>query len=267
MTPRLKHLIPSGVVAGLPIATGLRQALARAEAAVAEGNRTEAVRLLDALATGFPESTAIASLRQRLAGDEATDSARVPTGEDAAVPRSPVAESPSTPGATDTPAPEPRTAITVLPEPEAPVVTESAPEAPATATPIGVETAARSAPDSVSPAPLPMPVGAEAGTGTDPTEAGTAMAAALHPPRLVGRVAPEYPAIARQRRIEGWVELEYVVDTGGRVVDVRVLDSHPTRVFDAAAERALRRWRFEPASRGGVPEPAVGRTRIDFTLG
>lgn len=80
-------------------------------------------------------------------------------------------------------------------------------------------------------------------------------------------MSPDYPATARQRRIEGWVELEYVVGPDGRVVDVRVVQSYPTRIFDAAAERALKRWRFEPGRRDGEPTTTVGRTRIDFNLG
>jgi outer membrane biosynthesis protein TonB len=46
-----------------------------------------------------------------------------------------------------------------------------------------------------------------------------------------------------------------------------VLDSDPPRVFDVTAERALRRWQFEPASRGGIPTQSMGRTRIEFSPG
>jgi outer membrane biosynthesis protein TonB len=46
-----------------------------------------------------------------------------------------------------------------------------------------------------------------------------------------------------------------------------VLDSDPPRVFDVTAKRALRRWQFEPASRGGIPTQSMGRTRIEFSPG
>lgn len=241
--------------------------LARAEVAASEGRRDDAARLLNALDAGFPGSTAINSLRQRIAS---TADARLASPTAATAAPAPV------PAMSDTspevappaaPAPAPLSPATSAPEPAALAATGPEPNLPAgpgpdstaaTAVAAVIETATvpEAAADPAAPGPTAAPPATRPASETAPA-----------PPRVVERFAPDYPAIARQRRIEGWVELEYVVDANGRVVDVRVLDSYPTRIFDAAAERALRRWRFEPASRAGAPAPAVGRTRIDFTLG
>ncbi|MGH7787151.1 MAG: TonB family protein [Candidatus Binatia bacterium] len=66
------------------------------------------------------------------------------------------------------------------------------------------------------------------------------------PPRVVHREAPEYPRMARQRRLEGVVIVRAVVDRSGVVEaeGLRVVDSNPP--FDDAALAAVRLWRFQP---------------------
>ena len=60
-------------------------------------------------------------------------------------------------------------------------------------------------------------------------------------------VPPAYPPSAMSAGTEGAVELEYLIDGGGYVRQIRVLRAHPVGVFDAAAKAALSAWRF-PAS-------------------
>ncbi len=68
---------------------------------------------------------------------------------------------------------------------------------------------------------------------------------AAQPPAVLSRKVPEYPAEAREQRLEGSVLLQAIVDREGRVEDpVIVLRSLPP--FDAAAIAALRQWRFTP---------------------
>ena len=55
----------------------------------------------------------------------------------------------------------------------------------------------------------------------------------VKPPKLVRRIEPDYPEIARQARIEGVVILEATTDVFGRVTGVRVLRSVP--LLDEAA--------------------------------
>jgi TonB family protein len=78
-------------------------------------------------------------------------------------------------------------------------------------------------------------------------------------------VNPVYPESARKRGVEGWVEMAFTVTPEGRVEDVEVRNSSPAEVFDDAATRAIRQWRFEPVERNGqkVAQRAMVRLRFE----
>lgn len=77
-------------------------------------------------------------------------------------------------------------------------------------------------------------------------------------------VQPVYPESARKRGVEGWVELAFTVMPNGTVEDVEVRNASPANVFDDAALRAIRGWRFEPVERNGerVAQRAMVRLRF-----
>jgi TonB family protein len=77
-------------------------------------------------------------------------------------------------------------------------------------------------------------------------------------------VQPVYPEQARKRGVEGWVELAFTVMPNGTVDDVEVRNASPADVFDDAAVRAIRGWRFEPVERNGerVAQRAMVRLRF-----
>lgn len=65
--------------------------------------------------------------------------------------------------------------------------------------------------------------------------------------RITRRVAPQYPALAQRRGIEGSVTVRMRIDVRGRVTDAVVVRSEPPGVFDRSALRAVRGYRFAPA--------------------
>jgi protein TonB len=77
-------------------------------------------------------------------------------------------------------------------------------------------------------------------------------------------VNPQYPEAARKKGIEGWVELAFTVSLSGSVENVEVRNASPADVFDDAARRAVRQWRFEPVVRNGqiVEQRAMVRLRF-----
>jgi protein TonB len=85
-------------------------------------------------------------------------------------------------------------------------------------------------------------------------------------PLPVARTAPSYPAGARSKGITGAVTLSIQVDAQGRVTDVRVLKSEPAGTFDDAAVRAVRGWRFQPATYQGQPVAVRVEQRLAFDL-
>jgi len=82
------------------------------------------------------------------------------------------------------------------------------------------------------------------------------------------RVDPDYPPQAKQRGIEGYVDLEFTIGPAGNVQDVRVIGARPAQVFDQAALRAVRRWRYNPKVEGGTAVARTGvQVRLRFQLG
>jgi protein TonB len=86
----------------------------------------------------------------------------------------------------------------------------------------------------------------------------------IKPPRLVRRIEPDYPEIARASRIQGVVILEATTDVYGRVTGVRVLRSVP--LLDGAAIDAVRQWVYEPLLVNGRPRPVTFTVTVKFVL-
>jgi protein TonB len=81
------------------------------------------------------------------------------------------------------------------------------------------------------------------------------------------RVDPTYPPEASRDGIEGWVKLGFTISASGAVSDITVLDSEPKRVFDRAARRALKKWKYKPKLDGGKPVSQSGMVVVlDFKL-
>jgi protein TonB len=83
-------------------------------------------------------------------------------------------------------------------------------------------------------------------------------------PRLLKRVEPAYPEIARQAHVQGTVILEATTDIYGRVVEVKVLRSMP--LLDGAAVEAVRQWLYEPMVINGRPRGVVFTVTLRFEL-
>lgn len=94
----------------------------------------------------------------------------------------------------------------------------------------------------------------------DPVRAG----GTVKPPKLIKRVVPGYPEIARAARVEGTVILEATTDIFGRVVRVHILKSIP--LLDEAAASAVRKWVYEPLLLYGKPRAVVFTVKIKFEL-
>ena len=84
-------------------------------------------------------------------------------------------------------------------------------------------------------------------------------------PRKTVDVRPVYPEVARLARKEGMVILEAVLDTSGRVTQLRVIRSEP--LLDQAAIDAVRQWRYAPSTYGGKPVSVLMTITVRFTLG
>lgn len=85
------------------------------------------------------------------------------------------------------------------------------------------------------------------------------------PPKLIKREEPEYPYALRRFRLEGRVQIEFEVDTAGRVQNPVISQSN-NPAFDEPAIEALRASKFEPAKQDGKPVKARIRQEIRFQM-
>lgn len=100
---------------------------------------------------------------------------------------------------------------------------------------------------------------------------GTASAGPPRPaqsgPRLIASHAPTFPEQAISQGLGGYVLVRFTVTRTGGVRDPDVVESEPARVFDRAALRAIKRYRFQPALQGGKPVEVTNvRRRISFAM-
>lgn len=82
------------------------------------------------------------------------------------------------------------------------------------------------------------------------------------PAKLIQRVEPTYPLMARSMHVSGKVRMELTVATDGRVKTVRRLEGN--QMLANAAEGAVRRWRYEPAKQNGTSVESVVEVIFDF---
>ncbi len=117
-----------------------------------------------------------------------------------------------------------------------------------------------------------LPTGVPGGTGPPSDAVGAAAqdpiwtpGGDVRAPVLLERVEPDYPEAARRARIEGTVVLEAVITARGSVEEIRVLRSiNP--LLDQAAERAVRRWSYRPATLNGRAVRVYLTVTVDFRL-
>jgi protein TonB len=80
------------------------------------------------------------------------------------------------------------------------------------------------------------------------------------------RTTIPYPRIAAQRHEQGTVVLRVLVGTDGLVQQIEIDRSSGSHDLDNAARDAVRRWSFQPGTRGGVPYAAWALVPISFSL-
>jgi TonB family protein len=82
--------------------------------------------------------------------------------------------------------------------------------------------------------------------------------------KIVSKSPPEYPALAKQRGIQGNLLVAVTVSAKGEVNDVQLL-AGPTELA-AAAGAAVRQWKYEAYSIDGVPSAVTTTAFVLFRL-
>lgn len=98
---------------------------------------------------------------------------------------------------------------------------------------------------------------------TGPEGRGGADNGALVP---IVRIQPPYPRRAALAGTEGWVKVSFTVTETGAVIDPRVEDANPPRIFDRAVLGTIVKWKFQPQRVDGRPVRVRAAQVIDFRL-
>jgi TonB family protein len=85
-------------------------------------------------------------------------------------------------------------------------------------------------------------------------------------PKILSKSMPKFPQAAARKRIEGIVEIGYIVSTNGRATDIKIIREEPRGYgFGEASITALEKYRFESATENGrVIESEPQKLRFRF---
>lgn len=81
---------------------------------------------------------------------------------------------------------------------------------------------------------------------------------------LLTRVTPDYPADARDQRIQGVVILHVIIDKEGNVSKVDLVSGHP--LLAPSAIDAVKQWKYRPYLLNGMPLEVDTTVQVNFTL-
>jgi protein TonB len=133
----------------------------------------------------------------------------------------------------------------------------NAPVFPTSAVPGSIVPAAQ----TVTPPPAksePAPVESTAPTGP------VRMTSDIQAAKLLKKVLPIYPPLARQARVSGTVRLQGIIAKDGTIQNLQVLSGHPLLI--QAALNAVRQWVYRPTILNSQPVEVIAPIDVIFTL-
>jgi len=87
---------------------------------------------------------------------------------------------------------------------------------------------------------------------------------AITAPKILKRVDPVYPDLAKAARLGAVIVMEARVDIHGGVKEVSVLRGNP--LFDEAATEAVKQWRYRPLLLNGEPTEFILTVTVIFNI-
>jgi len=82
--------------------------------------------------------------------------------------------------------------------------------------------------------------------------------------KLIRRVEPSYPELAKRARVQGIVILQVTVDETGSVGAIKIIRGHP--LLSPPALEAVRQWKYSPTILNGEPVQVVATVTVNFVL-
>jgi protein TonB len=82
--------------------------------------------------------------------------------------------------------------------------------------------------------------------------------------KLIRQVNPVYPALAKQARIAGTVQLTAIIGRDGAIRNLQVISGHP--LLRSAALEAVSQWLYQPTLLSEEPVEVITQIDVNFTL-
>ncbi len=110
--------------------------------------------------------------------------------------------------------------------------------------------------------PIDLPIGPV--VQIEPVKPLPAFLGAVPDPRYAAQFQPDYPTSELSLQRDGVVKVRILVGTDGRVKAVEQIEATSAAFFAVTQRQALAKWRFKPATRGGVPEESWRTMTVRF---
>jgi TonB family protein len=85
----------------------------------------------------------------------------------------------------------------------------------------------------------------------------------VKPPKVISSQDPEYPQHGVFGRVQGTVVLELIIGSDGSPREIKVVRSLSSELDDAAI-KAVKKWKFAPATKDGEPVPVKVNLEVSF---
>lgn len=115
-------------------------------------------------------------------------------------------------------------------------------------------------PAIIAAPPQPRPIAPVAKVPEKPRLVGGDVQAA----KLIRKIIPQYPPLAKQARISGTVQLTGVIAKDGSIEQLQVVSGNPLLV--PAALAAVKQWLYRPTFLNGQPVEVIAPIDVIFTL-
>jgi periplasmic protein TonB len=111
---------------------------------------------------------------------------------------------------------------------------------------------------------VPPPIVKDPPLKTEP-HAPLRVSAGVQMAKLLKKVIPEYPPLARSTRTSGVVHLIGIIGRDGTIRNLQLVSGHP--LLTRAAIEAVQQWIYQPTLLNGEPVEVIAPIDVNFTLG